>query len=759
MDRRKVARLPELAWLATAGLAALFALSCSPVRIPESGSRRSIVFYACPADLRRGARMDPDELEGRLGRLGYHKSASVEAPEQYRRRGDTWDIWLSPSRDVDGEHPGGPIRLLIQGGRIVAAETPGGGGTALLHLEPERIASYEGGTAALVDPLRLEDAPPLLVEALVAVEDRRFWHHAGIDPAGMLRAAWVNLRSGERRQGGSTLTQQLARSLFLSNSRTFDRKLREAAIALRMEARYSKEEILEAYLNAIYWGSWGAMEIRGASEAARYYLRRDLAGADAADIALLVGLLRAPNAYSPYASPEKALRRRDQVLRVLEEQGVLDAKEAARARAKPLPATRPPDRVADATYFLDAAREEIERRAPEGTLGRTDLAIYTTLDPRDQAAAIEAVRDGTKRLERDHPSLRRKKEPLQGAAVVLDPATGEVRALAGGRDPIASPFNRAVNARRQPGSLFKPFVYLAALRRPFREDGSAWTVATVLPDEPFEIGSGRRVYRPQNYDHEFRGEVTVRTALEQSINVPTAWLANEIGVRRVAETARDLGIRSKLQEVPSLALGSSEVTLLEITAAYAALANGGAAREPVMVRGILASDGRALPLLAPEHPPGVGEQEAYLLTTLLEGVIDQGTGARARSLGVQGEVAGKTGTTDDYRDAWFAGYTPRRAVGVWVGFDRVDVTGLTGASAALPLWAAIMRRVQAAGGDGEFTRPPSLVMEVVDSETGAVATEKCPAIRAELFIAGTEPVEPCTRHSGFLGWFRRNFDL
>ncbi len=501
------------------------------------------------------------------------------------------------------------------------------------------------------------------------------------------------------------------------------------------------------------------MEIRGAREAANYYLGCELEEADPAGIALLVGLIQAPNAYSPYNSPEKAKRRRDTVLNLLHQQGILDDEQTRRALSQRLPSKRPPDRLTDAAYFLDAARAEVGRRAPEGTLDRRGTAVFTTLDARDQAAVVQSLRDGIKDLEKDHANLRRKKIPLQGAAVMIDPASGEVRALVGGRDYVSSPFNRAVDAQRQPGSLFKPFVYLAAFRNPRRKDGSFWTPATVLVDEPYELKSGRKTWRPQNYDRQYRGAVTVRYALEHSLNVPTARAGVEVGIDRVAEAARDLGIRSRLQEFPALSLGASEVNLLEITGAYGALAVGGAARTPTFLRAILGADGKEVPLQSIEDPPGVAPQESYLVTRILQGAIDEGgTAWRARSLGVRGVVAGKTGTTDDYSDAWFVGYTPRRVAGVWIGFDRRESLDLSGAAAALPIWSAIMIATTSRQGDGGFTRPEGIVTAVVDPETGMIATAACPDFRDEEFLAGTQPRQECDTHGGgFLEKVRRFF--
>ncbi len=798
--RQRHRRLRAWIWGSVAGLAGLgllfivAVLSCIPAKIPESGSRQRVLFYAAPTDLRPGEPLDAPDLEERLQRLDYRRAAEPGHPGEYSLGPGGGVVFLRPFRYPGRDFPGGRVMIRFIEGRISRAEPlgaiPAGHLRAEplgarqagdlraqplyamsagdLRVEPERIAGFEGETGAVLKPLRLDEvrkatekATRLLVPTLIAVEDRRFSYHPGIDPIGLTRAFVNNLRPGAQPQGGSTLTQQLARSLFLHNRRTLFRKATEAVLAVALEVRYSKDEILEAYLNAIYWGTWGPMEIRGAREASQYYLGCDLAKADIAGIALLVGIIPAPNAFNPYHSPAKAKQRRDLVLRRMRESDLISEAELRRALAQPLPSARAPIRSADASYFLDGAREEVERRAGPRVLDRPGTAIFTTMDPRDQAAAVKAVTDGLAALERDHKKLRRKDSPLQAAVVSIDPRFGTVRALVGGRDFLLHPFNRAIKAKRQPGSLFKPFVYLAAFRERTRADGSSWTPRTILEDEPYEVKAGRKFWRPKNYDQQFRGRVSLRDALEHSLNVPTARVAMEVGIPRVAEVARDLGIQSTLREVPSLCLGTSEVSLLEITGAYAGLADGGRARAPTMLIGILDPDGREVPLAPLEDPRGVEAPEAYLTTSLLQGVINEGTGSRARSLKVRGAVAGKTGTTDDYKDAWFVGYTPCRAVGTWVGFDRNQVVGLSGAAAALPIWAAAMAGAEGRNGDGSFDRPPEVVRVAIDPETGELAGEECPQSVEEDFLAGTEPDQPCSLHAppGVITRMRRWFGL
>lgn len=740
-------------------LAALVIGSCALVRIPSSGSRQTVLYYALPTDLRPGARLDVKELEDRLRRLGYKETEDAVALGEYRATSSSVEIGLRPFDYPDAPFAGGRVSVRARDGHVAETVAIDALSPEAFRLEPERIAGFEGTIGAVLAPLKLADAPPLLVPALLAVEDRRFYRHLGIDPIGTARALTSDLRHGKRAQGGSTLTQQLARSLFLHNKKTVLRKAQEAILALGLELRYSKDELLEAYLNAVYWGYWGTFEIRGVREAARYYLGKELEDVDAAGMALLIGLIQAPNAYSPYSNAEKATKRRDLVLSILADKGVLTPAEAEKARKQPIRAKKAPGRSADASYFLDAVRKEVTARASASLLEKPGTAIFTTLDTRDQAAAVSALRDGLAALEKRDRRLTRKKEPLQAAVVVIDPQNGEVRALVGGRDYARSPFNRAVDAKRQPGSLFKPFVYLTALLDRDRSDGGYWTPATLLDDSPFELRTGRKWWRPKNYDKQYMGAISLRYALEHSRNVPTARVAMEVGIPKVAQTARGLGVTSPLNEVPSLCLGTSDVSLLEITGAYASLAAWGEPHAPSVLRAIVSPDGGTVPLLPRYQAPGIEDRAAiYLLTRLLQGVMQSGTGANARNQGVEGPVAGKSGTTDDYKDAWFVGYSPKRSVGVWVGFDKKDVVGLSGSSAALPIWSGVMSLVEESGGDGGWKRPRGVVSVPIDPETGELGTVDCPLFVEEEFLAGTEPTESCSEHGmGILEGIRRLF--
>jgi len=555
----------------------------------------------------------------------------------------------------------------------------------------------------------LEKIPRPIVDAVLTAEDRRFWNHPGIDLLAVGRAARANLRSAERREGASTISQQLARTLFLENRRTWSRKIREAGIALLLEARYSKPRILEAYLNSIYLGHDGDISVHGVGAAAQRFFGKDLNSLDLAEAAWLAGSIRAPNLLLG-AQTTEARKRRDAVLTAMRDEGRIERAAAERAMTQPL-RRRPPDTAAP--YFVDVVAHELSRRAALPDSGPVD--IQTTLDVDLQRAAETAVRDGIKRIEKANPALAGQ---VQAAVVAIEPVSGQIRAVVGGRGFRASPFNRATRGLRQPGSLFKPFVYLTA----FEAEQRALTPASVLSDEPLAIPARGGSWEPKNIDGQFHGQVTVRRALEESLNIPAVRVGVAVGVQRVADVARSLGIEHPLAPVPSLALGTSEVTLLEITTAFAALANGGLRVVPTA----LVPDGGDLTLAPiPEPVRAVSAESAFLTTHVLRGVMRRGTGASSSAWGLSDVTAGKTGTTDWLRDAWFVGYTPNLVVGVWVGLDDGSPLGLTGAQGALPIWGPIMQSAVRRATPAAFRPPPGIVLVQVDRQTGRPVSLWC----------------------------------
>ena len=686
----------------------------------------------------------------RLQRLGYRR-ADGTAPLRkgdYRQTADGVDLVLHDLA-YPGEAPSEHAVHLALDGTVLASMRDQRSGEELfsLQLESEVVSGLFDTTFEARREVHLDALPPLLPRAVISVEDRRFYDHHGIDPIGILRAAATNVRSGGVVQGGSTLTQQLIKNFFLSEERTMHRKVLEAVMALLVERRYDKNEILDAYLNEIYLGQNGVQGVFGVWEAAQFYFARPPEELTVGEIALLAGMIRAPNLYSPFRSPDRARARRDVVLGLLRDDGAISDADYRAALAEPLP--RAP-RLATgnaAPYFVDYLRGELESAYSPDLLTSRGLGISTSLDIELQQQAVEAVRDGLAELERRHPALTADADRrVQAALVALRPQTGGVVAMVGGRDYAASQFNRATQARRQPGSVFKPVVFLAAYERAER-DGEPLTARTELLDAPFDWSYDGRVWRPANYGNRYLGAVPARIALEQSLNAATARLAERTGLPAILDTARRAGISSPLPAVPSVVLGAAEVTPFEVAQVYAVLANQGLRADARAVTKVVDRQGQVIE----RHPLTVeraaSPEAAFLVTYLMEGVLDRGTGRAARTRGFTRPAAGKTGTTNDGRDAWFAGFTPDLVAVVWVGFDDGAPLGMTGAEAALPIWTTFMKTATAASPPADFVPPTGVALVRIDPYTGGIATAHCPETIIEAFPRGREPTAPCPLHS------------
>jgi penicillin-binding protein 1B len=607
-------------------------------------------------------------------------------------------------------------------------------------LEPELIRSVYGSVREERIPIPLADIPQHLIDAVLSIEDQRFFDHGGLDLKRIAGATVANVRAAGVVQGGSTLTQQLAKNLFLSNKRSPIRKLRDMAMARTLERRYTKEEILEAYLNEVYFGHDDGLAIHGVGRAAQYFFGKDVSQIDMGEAALLAGIIRGPNLYSPVRRPETATKRRNLVLDVMLEREIISERTHREARQVPLRIRGKTQRTRSGRYFVDYVSEQLAATHGRKALQR-GMSVFTTLDMELQRAAERAVVNGLARLKKDYPYIAGEEAALQAALVALDPRTGEILAMVGGREYGSSQFNRAVNARRQPGSSFKPIVALAALSQ---RDGH--TLATVLQDEPFSVETPAGLWQPANYDGEFRGGVTLREALERSLNVPFAKLGMEVGPERIVETGRRLGLESRLHPVPSLALGASEVTPLEMTRAFGVLAAGGYRSDVHTLLGVIDNEGAVVSRYEMAGEQVYTPAETYLVTSALRGAVERGTGRSLRTWGFRGPVAAKSGTTNDFRDAWFIGYTPSLAVGVWVGFDDGRSTNLTGSRAALPIFASFLRAAVGSNGEGDFSRPSGLEVVSVNRETGLRAGYGCRG-EQEVFLRGTAPRESCS-------WFR-----
>lgn len=726
-----------------------FVLSTS-LALPKSDEHPPLLIYGAPFFLTPGFSVEKSGLLDRLHRLEYRPVTAVpQMAGEYFLTNESIEIVLHAQEE--SHLPARAVRLMLGNGIVTdVLSLPDGQPASLVSLEPVLISGMRAGSKQVREWIPLSQIPSALIETVLAVEDRRFFSHHGIDPIAIGRALWANVTRGGVVQGGSTLTQQLAKNLYYSPQRTMRRKLRESIAAIVLEFKYRKEEILESYLNEIYLGQAGSVSIYGVGEAAHRYFGKTLDKLSIDEVALIVGLIKGPNTYSPVKNVELATQRRNVVLRRLRDQGTLTEEAWTHAVNRPVEVALAQDGLTDAPYFVDYLLREVE----EGTgMGIPEGArIHSTVDPWIQQLAAQALQQGLAKLETTYPALKGTEPWLQGAAVVLDAKTGHVLAMVGGRNYRTSQFNRAAQAHRSAGSLFKPFVYLAAFEAARDQGSTGLTPATLLADEPVTLESGTGPWVPQNYDRQYRGQVTVRTALEQSLNVPAVRVAHRIGIASLIKVLRGFGIATPLADNLSLALGSSSVSLLDITSAYGGLANSGVVVRPIAVTNMVGDTGETLwsPML--DRRQAASAHGSYLVTSLLKGVVDRGTGAKARAFGVQGPVAGKTGTTDGYRDAWFVGYTPDIVIGVWVGFDDERPLKLTGSQAALPIWSELARRLIPQD-QPDFDMPSGIVQREIDPKTGQLATSQCPEKTPEVFIAGTEPTVYCEVHGGGL-WER-----
>ena len=702
-------------------------------------------LYGRPPLLETGAAWTPQSLAARLEEAGYVAAGETAelAPGTYRAGSDGIEVHRRAFPTADGEGGGNRLRIVLEGGRIRRLEAAGRQVASAL-LDPPLIASYYGSDLKERRPFKSIDAelPEDLILAVLAIEDAGFLTHQGISPTGILRAAWTNLVEQEVRQGGSTLTQQLVKNLFLTHERSWARKLREAVLAVFLELRYDKREIFRAYLNEIYWGRSGSVDLMGVGAAAWAYFSKAPAQLTLAESALLAGMIRSPAQYSPASAPERARERRNQVLRRLAQLQWVERERLESAAQEPVAARRGPLVARHAPYFADAMAEEARRRFGVGELRDAGYALLSTLAERDQEAAEEAVAWGVHALEDGWEKGRGK--TLQAALVSVDPRDGGLLAYVGGRDYAASQFDRVAQARRQPGSAFKPVVYASA----FAE--RAATPASIFDDAPFEVRlSGQQPWNPQNSDGEYHGRVSARRALERSLNVPTAKLAIRTGLGPIIDLAHRMGIRGRIAPYPALALGSMDATPLEMATVFATLAAGGV-RPPVHgLEAVFDREGRRVPgekLPPPER--ALDEDVAFLVTHVLQGVIDRGTAYGARRQGIEDPLAGKTGTSNDGRDSWFAGYSPERTTLVWVGYDDNSPSRLSGTRAALPVWARFTLKVRPRGGFLPFRAPPGVVGAWIDPESGALARRRCPQAVAEFFLRDFPPGELCPLHGG-----------
>jgi penicillin-binding protein 1B len=722
-------------------------------RLAGGIERRAPAVFGRPLELRRGSVLTPEELVDRLNDLGYTNRPRLENPGQFTI--DDSAIALSPRA---GQFQGRVVRVVFSAlrakrrpaatppmRRVETIEVVGGGPLESLELEAPMLSALVSPSREKRRKVLLGGIPFHVRQAVLAIEDRRFYDHPGVDLVRTVGALVTNLR-GERPYlvGGSTLTQQLVKNFFLTREKTLRRKLLEQFMALILERRMTKDQILELYLNDVYLGQRGSFAIHGVAEAARVYFAKDVSNLTLGEAATIAGAIQAPPLYSPFRASQRARDRRNVVLNAMAETGYISAAAAARATEEPLkPVVRGLD--AEAPYFVDLVGQSFVEHFPALAHGSQRANIFTTLDMQLQRLAQAALRDGLAQVD-EQLAKRRKRTGAQGALIAVDPRSGDVLALIGGRSYAESQFNRVVNARRQPGSVFKPFVYLAAFELAAAESRTDLTPATVVDDEPTTFLFGDEEWTPRNYMEEYDGPITLRRALAMSRNVATAKVAETAGFGRIAALWRQVGASTPPRAYPSIALGVFEATPWEIAQAYTLFVNGGELR-PLRTTLRIATDEGEVRL--PDQPPVrriARPDTTFLVTNMLRSVVDEGTGAGIRGGGFALAAAGKTGTTNDLRDAWFVGFTPELLTVVWVGFDDNQAIGLSGAQAALPIWTSFMTRALAGHPNVEFKTPTGISFVEIDRDTGMLPSPGCSRLRTEAFLTGSEPTQMCDVH-------------
>ncbi len=672
--------------------------------------------YAAPTDLYVGATETADDLDAELRRLHYRIGDPSSGAGVFRRHGGDFELNTRRVRFADELRAPVRVRVHANAEGITGIEAADGTELPLFRLDPLLIGSVfpvHGEDRIVLTPT---DVPQLLIKSLKTIEDRRFDLHHGVDLRSILRAIWADLRAGRVVQGGSTLTQQLVKNYFLTDAQTFGRKLKEAIMAMRLEAHYTKEEILVAYLNEVYLGQDGERAVHGFGLGSEYYFGKPIDELEPADMALLVGLVKGPSYYDPLKHPDRARARRNLVLKELADAGIIDPANAARAQAQTLGL-----RGVGAGYvpaFLDLVRRHLKRDYAEADLAAAGLSIYTTLDPHAQAAAERSVTTQLKRLDTIAHN-RSKGGPLEVAMIIAEPTSGQVLAVVGGRDTRALGFNRALDARRSIGSLVKPAVYLTAL------ESGRYNAASILQDAPLEVKlSDGQVWAPQNYTHEVYGSVPLVRALSESMNLATVRLGLDLGLPAVADTLQRLGLERRPELNPSMLLGTVEMTPLEVVQIYTALANGGFKARLRSVQSVVDEDGKPLKSFKLEVAPAASSAAVYEVARIMTQVTERGTG-RAVGARLHITMPAKTGTSSDLRDSWFAGFTGSHVAVAWVGYDDNRPTGLTGATGALPVWLDAMAELHLKAWQPDT--PTEVEDRWIEFSTGLATEPRCSA--------------------------------
>ncbi len=714
----------------------------------EKMSELSAKVYARPLELFAGAALTPDDLAYELQVLGYRTVSAPRSPGEVSRDASRLDFYARGFHFPEESEPERLVRVEFSGNRIKGVLT-GDKRIDLMRLDPVwlgGIVPRQGEDRVLVE---LDDVPQVFQQGLIAVEDRSFYQHWGFSIGGIARAIFNNLRSRQVVSGGSTITQQLVKNYYLTSERTLVRKLTEVLMAVLLELHYAKDQILESYINEVYLGQDGPRAVHGFALAAQHYFGRSLEQLDLHQHALLIGMIKGPSLYNPERNPERALQRRNVVLEVMAMQDVITPEQAATARAMPLGLNRK-QRMRDSfPAFLDLVRRQLPKDYREEDLANRGLSIFTSFDPLLQ-----------RQLESSTDAVMAQLDPgdkLQSASVVTRFDTGEVVALAGGRKARYAGFNRALDARRPAGSLLKPAIYLTALERP-----GQYSLATVLSDTPLTIrAAGAKPWQPQNYDRKAHGDVLLYQALAQSYNLASARLGMALGVDNIVDMLARLGVEQGVPRTPALLLGAGEYSPLDMATMYQTIAAGGFRMPLRSIRDIVDANGESLKRYPLEYERTVGLQAVHLLHFALRAVVREGTGQGVyRYLPENFAVAGKTGTTNDGRDSWFAGFSGDLLAVSWIGRDDNGVTGLTGGTGALKVWAHFMSRASKL--PLAYRMPDDIQTLWIDDQSGYLTGEGCPNSRMLPFITGSEPRQrtdcaPRDSGSGVKDWFESLF--
>ncbi len=726
----------------------------------------SAKIYAQPRVVRDGQTIEAKSIAADLRRAGYSdKEGESNLGSYHLIKGG---IEITPGSE--SYHAPEPARITIEEGQV-SHITSRGNELSAYELEPQLVtALFDAEQRSKRELVKYNDIPQVMIQSVLAIEDRRFFEHSGVNYLRTLQAVWEDVLRQRKAQGGSTITQQLARGFFLTPEKSIKRKLTEMLIAEELEHKFSKQQIFEFYANWVDLGQRGSFAISGFGEACKSYFNKDLKDITLPEAALLAGLIQRPSYLSPYRHPERAMERRNLVLESMVDTHVITREQADKAKATPLKLAPPNVEASDAPYFVDMVREQLIGKFSDSELNDSSYRIYTTLDPDLQKAAAQSVEMGIKLVDEQVKKLRTKKvkvgkkyeikvEPgpqAQVAVVVLDPHTGAVLALVGGRDYSWSQLNHAV-AKRPTGSIFKPFVYAAAMNTALDGSQNVITPASTVVDEASTFAYGDQIYEPRNYKEEYKGEVTLRYALAMSLNNATVKVAEEVGYDKVADLAKTAGIMS-VKATPAMALGSYDASPLDMSGAYTSFSNGGIRLSPILLRSVRTSKGDVISNYNTDQRQVLDPRIAYVMTNMMEGVINNGLGYTAvRLRGFTPPAAGKTGSS---HDGWFAGYTSNLLCIVWVGYDDYSDLRLSGAQTAAPIWAEFMKKAAALPQYSDmkaFSQPSGVVDVQLDKATNRLATPNCTDDYTSAFVEGTEPRDTCETQQGIKGFLTKMF--